>query len=120
MLRPIYTCGLRPNEGGELKHKNVHLDTGEILIADTKNSKERMIVMSYDMQALCKLYDMRRLIFAPESECFLPSPNGDAYPNTWHAKEFKRRWLNANKRNPPIHYHLYVYMICVTVLHLLF
>lgn len=46
LFRLIYTCGLRPNEGRELKCGNVHLETSEILITNTKKKKERMVVMS--------------------------------------------------------------------------
>ena len=43
LLRLIYTCGLRPGEGLRLKRKNVNLDTGEILITETKLKKERVV-----------------------------------------------------------------------------
>ena len=40
MLRLIYTCGLRPGEGLRLKTENVNLETGEILITETKLQKK--------------------------------------------------------------------------------
>ncbi len=43
MLRLIYSCGLRPNEGRDLLSENVNLDTGEILITKTKNKKDRYV-----------------------------------------------------------------------------
>jgi len=36
LFRLIYTCGLRPQEGRELKRRNINLQTGEILITNTK------------------------------------------------------------------------------------
>jgi len=59
LFRLIYTCGLRPNEGRELKRSNINFDTGEILITKTKRRKERVVVMSDDMLDFCRLYDQR-------------------------------------------------------------
>ena len=39
MLRLIYTCGLRPGEGLRLKKENVNLESGEMLITETKLKK---------------------------------------------------------------------------------
>ena len=102
LLRLIYTCGLRPNEGRELKRCNVDFDTGVILITDTKVNKERIVVMSDDMLTLCKAYDARRFIFdSNTNECFFPAPNGGAYPTHWLAKEFKSCWIKANPGKTP-------------------
>jgi len=101
LLRLIYTCGLRPNEGRELKRRNIHFDTGEILITGTKNHKERIVVMSDDMLSLCKAYDVKCSAFAPENDYFFPSPNGGAYSGHWLAEEFKSCWIRANPRKDP-------------------
>ena len=101
LLRLIYTCGLRPNEGRELKRCNVYLDTGEILITDTKMNKERIVVMSDDMLTLCKAYDARRSIFDTSDEYFFPAPHGGVYPTCWLAEEFKNCWIKANPSKVP-------------------
>ena len=59
VFRLIYTCGLRPNEGRELKRRHIRFDTGEVFIAGNKTNKERLIVMSDDMLSLCKAYDCK-------------------------------------------------------------
>jgi len=59
LFRLIYTCGLRPNEGRELRRCNINLDTGEILITKTKRHKERIVVMSDEMLDFCRRYDKR-------------------------------------------------------------
>ena len=41
LYRLIYTCGLRPREGRELKTENINLKTGEILIVQTKKGQAR-------------------------------------------------------------------------------
>ena len=56
LFRLIYTCGLRPGEGRNLLCKNIDLSTGEVLITATKKHKERIVVMSCDMNELAKGY----------------------------------------------------------------
>ena len=99
IFRLIYTCGLRPNEGRELKWQHVNLDTGEILITGTKHHKERIVVMSDDMLTLCKTYDAKRAIFACGNEYFFPNPNGGAYTGNWLLNQYKSCWKRANSKD---------------------
>jgi len=101
LFRLIYTCGLRPNEGRELEYTNVNLDTGEILVTKTKRKKERLVVMSNDMVALCRKYDARRKIFGGGSTFFFPSQDGNAYEERRVDRLFKRCWAIANSSISP-------------------
>lgn len=97
LYRLIYTCGLRPNEGRELKRENVNLKTGEILITNTKWKKERLVVMSNDMLSMCRLYDDRRKIFARGSEYFFPSwERGGSFGNYQLGSYLRDAWKRAN------------------------
>ena len=96
MFRLIYTCGLRPNEGRELKRANVNFNTGEILITKTKRKKERTVVMSNDMLELCRTFDTRCRIFARDSEYFFPVRDGGAYTAGQLDSLFKKCWALAN------------------------
>ena len=97
VFRLIYTCGLRPNEGRELKRTNVNLDTGEILITNTKFQKERIVVMSGDMLELCRNYDYCRNTEAPvDSEYFFPAYCGNCYDKQQFRKLFNQCWHQAN------------------------
>ena len=96
LFRLIYTCGLRPNEGRELKRADIDFSTGEILITKTKRKKERIVVMSGDMLGLCKSYDVRRGIFAKGSEYFFPMRDGGAYGSGQLDRLFKKCWMSAN------------------------
>jgi len=96
LFRLIYTCGLRPNEGRELKRENINFKSGEILITNTKRKKERMVVMSDDMLKLAKKYDERRVVFAKNSEYFFPSWNGGSLTNYQLALFFNDCWKRAN------------------------
>jgi len=96
MFRLIYTCGLRPGEGRELRHENVNLKTGEILITNTKRKKERTVVMSSDMLKLAKCYEKKWVIFARGSEYFFPSWEGGAFSNSQLGRYFRDCWNLAN------------------------
>jgi integrase len=99
LYRLIYTCGLRPNEGRELKRENISFKTGEILITNTKWKKERMIVMSGDMLTMCRAYDRRREIFARGSEYFFPSWENEAPFREYQLGCYLRAaWKRANPK----------------------
>jgi integrase len=50
LLRMIYFCGLRPNEGREIRRKDVDLDEGVLFIRKNKSHRERYVPMSEDMR----------------------------------------------------------------------
>jgi site-specific recombinase XerD len=102
VFRLIYTCGLRPNEGRELKRANINLHTGEILITNTKHKKERLIAMSDDMLSMCRKYarHLDEEMLASE-EYFFPSRNGNCYGNRQFSNLFKQCWQQANHGSPP-------------------
>jgi integrase len=99
IFRLIYTCGLRPNEGRELERANIDLDTGEILVTRTKRKKDRLVVMSGDMLALCREYDKRRV--PADGAFFSPGRDGKAYTGRALDRLFKRCWAMANPSVPP-------------------
>jgi integrase len=99
MYRLIYTCGLRPNEGRELKRANIELKTGEILITNTKWKKGRLVVMSGDMLSMCRAYDKHRDIFARGSEYFFPSwESGGPFGTSQVGYYFRGAWEQANPK----------------------
>jgi len=97
LFRLIYTCGLRPNEGRELLCKNVNLDNGEIFVTNTKKNKERIVVMSDDMQSLCRKYDLQRSIFADGSPYMFPSVAGNPLKNDTLYATLNKAWKEATR-----------------------
>lgn len=71
-FRMTYTCGLRPNEGRNLKRNEVDLNTGEVRIIESKKHKSRTIVMSDEMNSLAKSYAAVRDAAFPGSSFFFP------------------------------------------------
>ena len=100
LFRLIYTCGLRPNEGRELRCENVHLETGEVLITNTKKKKERMVVMSEDMRSLMASYRVKRSAFGQENNFWFPSAKGGPISSAFQTKIFKKAWAVANPGIP--------------------
>lgn len=96
LFRLIYTCGLRPNEGRELLIENINFDTGEVLITHTKRNKERFVVMSDDMLALVRKYELRRRIFGNGNPYFFPSANGEAMTTETVYSAFNKAWSHAD------------------------
>lgn len=100
MFRLIYTCGLRPAEARVLPANNVYLDSGEILITETKRSRDRMIVMSEDMRTLCADYNEQRKVLFPDSPFFFPGTDGKAFASATVSREFCKCWAKANPDVP--------------------
>ena len=99
LLRLIYTCGLRPGEGLWLKRKNVNLDTGEILITETKLKKERVVVMHDDMNRLMRKYAMQVALAGREhSSYFFPDSDLEAYTTAWLENILKTCYKNAGPK----------------------
>ncbi len=105
LFRLLYTCGLRPGEGRELKRADVNLTTGEILIRYNKQKTERIVVMSSDMLELCRQYDVKRSILARDNRYFFPAFENQPYPRWRLDHVFRKCWLQANVNmrvsNPP-------------------
>jgi integrase len=97
LFRLIYTCGLRPNEGRELLTENVNPDTGEILITHTKRNKERIVVMSDDMLAMIRMYNIRRGIIGGNNPSFFPSNCGGPLSSEKVYAAFNKAWGVARR-----------------------
>lgn len=103
LFRLIYTCGLRPREGRELKRRNINLNTGEILITNTKKKKERFVVMSDDMLSVCRKYEKMRQFFYEDNPYFFPGPSGGSLDGQWLNRQFHKCWRHANPGIPKDH-----------------
>lgn len=63
MYRLIYTCGLRPREGRELKTENINFQTGELFITHTKRNKDRIVIIACSqMSSLGKIKNKQKVI----------------------------------------------------------
>lgn len=96
LLRLIFTCGLRPGEGLRLLRSDIVSSTGEIKIRKTKNRKERIVVMSDDMNRLLMKYLKVRDAAYPDSDYVFPSKSGKPFDAYWLQKKFKRYFASIH------------------------
>ena len=83
LFRMMYCCGMRPSEPLHLLYEDVNLDTGDIYIKESKRHKDRHIIMSADMLALCNQYNE----FAGERTWFFEY-KGKPYGTHWMTSQF--------------------------------
>lgn len=132
--RMLYCCGMRPQEPPSLRANDVNLETGDIYIRQSKRHKDRHIMMSSDMLALCRQYDT----LAGGREWFFQKWDGKPYETSWYNQMWRRllslsnikwrgtprpydlrhafasrnivRWLNSGKDAMELLPHLSAYM----------
>lgn len=122
LFRLLYTCGLRPGEAREIKTTDVNLHTGEIMIRQNKQHKERIVVMSDDMRNLCVQYDEKRQRFRTDGAYFFPADGDKPYNATRFKRLCKSCWRKANpgvkKENlPPLRPYDFRHSFASSVVH---
>jgi integrase len=95
LLRLLFFCGLRPNEGRELQIRDVDFDKGILLIRKNKSHKERYVALSDDVLRMCENYRSNTACILTGQTYFFPSPNGAPYGRRWLSKQFKMIWERA-------------------------
>jgi len=96
LLRLIFFCGLRPNEGRELRCSDIDFNKGILLIRKNKSHKERYVVLSNDVVQMCREYHSNTVSIFSDHTYFFPSPDGGPYSRKWLSKQFRRIWKRAN------------------------
>ena len=74
LYRLIYCCGLRPVEVRRLRCEDVDLHSGKITILESKGHKDRIVIPTDDVCALCEKYDFLVRTIYPDRNYFFPSP----------------------------------------------
>ncbi len=93
----IYFCGLRPNEGRELKKTDLDLANKTLFIRKNKSHRERLIPMAPDVAEMCREYYLKITIAYPDTEYFFPSPKGEPYSAKWLTKQFLSLWNQVRR-----------------------
>ena len=88
LFRMMYCCGMRPTEPLRLKTEDVNLHTGEIYIRQSKQNKDRRIIMSDDMKKLCRKYNA----IVGKREWFFQKWNGGPFTGEWARNQMDRCW----------------------------
>jgi len=67
LFRILYCCGTRITETLMIRKKDVDMEQGIIKLSDTKNAKERYVVMSDSLLSLMKLYADKTFYQIPDT-----------------------------------------------------
>lgn len=78
-FRVLYCCGLRSSEARFLKTEDVDLETGKIVIRESKGWQRRIVYMSDDLRNLCQEYDAAIADLMPDRQVFFPNAKGAYY-----------------------------------------
>ncbi|MDA8441228.1 MAG: tyrosine-type recombinase/integrase [Peptococcaceae bacterium] len=92
LFRLLYCCGLRPSEIKNIRRSDINLETGVLFIRESKMHKDRTVVVSPDVLALCCRYDAIINTVFVNREYFFQDPNGNPYTACWTQKQFWRCW----------------------------
>ncbi len=79
IFRIIYCCGLRLSEARLLQCKDVDLNTGRIVIRESKGWSMRIVFMSADLLEVCREYNSLVSTMLPDREAFFPNKDGQFY-----------------------------------------
>jgi integrase/recombinase XerD len=91
-FRLLYCCGLRSSEARLLATCDVDLETGRLLIRDSKGWESRSIFMSESLRLLCIGYDQRMNEIRPGRTAFFPNPEGGYLHSGIQNEWFHRYW----------------------------
>ena len=108
LFRVIYCCGLRPQEIRRLETSDIDLNIGKIFVRESKGRKDRIVMMSDDVCALCREYDERINVLLPGRKYFFPHTGDNSMLSQTLFDAFKDLWLKAgfsreNEHHPTVY-----------------
>jgi len=107
LFRLIYCCGLRLSEASCLLRKDIDTISETVYIINSKNGKDRLIVMSEDMSALCLRYDCLIDEIYPDRLWFFPSSKEKHYCKSSIDYAFRYFWnltgISGSGNLPRVH-----------------
>jgi len=77
LFRLLYCCGTRINETLGIKKSDVDLETGVIKLHETKNNRERLIVMGKDMKSLMTQFADKCFYLIADNGYIFTNRNGE-------------------------------------------
>lgn len=76
LFRILYCCGTRINETLTIRKKDVDLNTGIILLNETKNGSQRYVVLSDELKSLLKSYANKCFYLLKDEDYIFSNING--------------------------------------------
>ena len=108
MFRLQYCCGLRPSELRSIRSSDMDYDSGVLKIIDSKNHRDRNVVLSNDLFELCLRYESEISLRQPNRQYYFEHPEGDAYSANWIQIQFRICWKKSgvvfrDRRKPRVY-----------------
>ena len=94
IFRMLYCCGMRSSETRLLKKEDVDLETGKIVIRESKGWKTRIVYMSEDLLEVCREYDSIINSMFPDRQAFFPNKDGNSFSKSTPGYWFHEFWDN--------------------------
>ena len=76
LFRILYCCGTRINEALGIRKRDVDLDKGILLLNETKNNKQRYVVVGDDLNALLNEYADKCFYLLDDTDFIFTNANG--------------------------------------------
>jgi integrase len=79
LVRMLYATGIRIGEAVKLRHKDVDLDMGHLVLRECKNGRDRAVPISLSLKEVCKdyvLYKQNQSIGTEAEDIFFTAPDG--------------------------------------------
>lgn len=92
IFRMLYCCGMRSSEARMLKTEDIDLDTGKIIIRESKGWKTRIVYMSDDLRDVCREYDSIMESIFPGRQVFFPNKDGNCFNKSMLNYWFHEFW----------------------------
>lgn len=99
IFRLLYCSGLRPSEAVHLKMEDVDLNSGKLIVRQSKGNKDRPVVLSHDVLELFRRYNSQVDIIWPRREWFFPNDKGLAYTAGYISYLFRQFWNKTEITN---------------------
>ena len=79
LIRTLYATGIRIGEAVKLRHRDVDLDAGYLILRECKNGCDRMVPLSLSLKEVCKdyvLFKQSMMTGADPEDFFFSAPDG--------------------------------------------
>jgi len=92
IFRMLYCCGLRSSEARMLRAEDVDIDTGRIMVRESKGWKARIVYMGDDLRGVCREYDSIMKFMHPGRQVFFPNKDGNCFSKAILDQWFHEFW----------------------------
>ena len=120
VFRMLYACGMRSHEVLRLQCDDVNLETGKVIIRESKSHKMRVIYMHPQLTALCRDYDQHIEVLCQTRKVFFCNCEGLQWSHGIIGRWFHNIWdglpESKEQKGNPFTPHSFRHNFALTVL----